>query len=517
MKKFNFILFSVFLSLGVNAQTTWSEHIAPIVYAHCAKCHHDGGIAPFSLLTYNQALNNNTAILDAINLGYMPPWPANPEYRHFAFENVVSAEEITAIGDWISGGSVEGDPNLAPPVPVFNDDSVLPEVDFTGQTGDFASTAATHDVYRTFVIPSDFNVDTFLDGIEIIPGNPSIVHHVLIYYDPTDDCLAYDNADPGPGFTTDGTGGGLPPETKTFGVWVPGNSPVILPEGFGFRAEAGGYFLIEIHFPEGSEGETDNTTVNFHFSNDQTPREVYMDPILAHFPPVLQEPFLFIPANDTASFNELYQVNFNVSLLNVFPHMHLIGRTLRSWAETPNNQVIPLVDIDDWDFHWQYTYTYPSFVHIPAGTDIRARAFYDNTVNNPHQPNDPPQNVFGGESTSDEMMVVFFTYTGYQAGDENIVIDPSLSQNEIASDSRKFAIYPNPANDILYLNSFVNNRETLNCSIYDSYGRLVDSKTIKISSGIDKNELDTSKLTSGLYHLSIENGGKLTSFTFIKE
>jgi hypothetical protein len=515
MRIFTLMLLAIACSTRLQAQVNWSEDIAPIVYEHCTKCHHYGGIGPFSLMAYTDVLNESDNVLDAVSNGIMPPWPANPDYQHFAFENVLSDAETQAIADWVAAGAPEGNPDLAPPMPVYNDASVLPNVDFTGQIGEYTSTASTNDEFRTFVIPANISVDKFIDAIEVLPSNPSIVHHVLVYYDPTTDCLQYDANDAGPGFSTTGTGGGLPPETKYLGVWVPGNSPSVLPQGFGFKVEAGGYYLVEIHFPEGSAGQADNTTINIHYSTASNPRQVFMDPILYHFTPVLEEGFIYIPANDTATFHESYTIPVGVSVFNVFPHMHLIGRTLTSWGETSSNQIIPFIDIDNWDFHWQYTYSFPSVRHVPANTTLKARAFYDNTAMNPHQPNDPPQAVYGGEETSNEMMIVFFTYAVYLPGDENIVIDEALSNSELTQPLAQFRLYPNPAEDKVTINLFTPSSKQLKCVIHDMQGREVFTQNSFFKVGMSNVDMDISALCAGLYVVTLQGDNYSQSLRII--
>jgi mono/diheme cytochrome c family protein len=508
---------ALFSTQDLSAQATWSNGIGEIFFNHCSRCHHDGGIGPFPIMSYQDVAPSAAEMILEVEEGHMPPWPADHTYRHFAFENIVDDNELALLQEWVSSGAPEGDVNNAPVPPVFSDASLLPQLDFTGETGSYASTAVNADAYRTFVIPSGFTTDEFIDGIEILPGNPSIVHHVLIYYDPTNDCLDFDAADAGPGFETNGTGGGLPASVKYMGAWVPGNSAMILPEGFAFLAEAGGYFLVEIHYPEGTDGMVDNTTVNFKFTSDPSPREVYMDPVINHFPPILEAPFLYIPANDTATFYASYNVPIDLTLISTMPHMHLIGQSLYCWGETPNNGDIPLVGIDHWDFHWQYSYMYPSLLHLPDNTNLRAYAFYDNTPNNPHQPNDPPQPVLGGEETDDEMLVVFFVYAQYQNGDENIVVDPSVGVTEQKPNDLSVGVFPNPVSDVLNLNIFATRHGESRILIHDNLGRCVQNELASLHAGNNQLRLNTQLLESGLYHLTMVHRGASTTQRFVVE
>ncbi|MCS7073167.1 MAG: cytochrome c, partial [Bacteroidia bacterium] len=200
------LLFGYFLfCTAVSAQTpTWSEDVASIVYSKCSSCHHTGGIAPFSLMNYQEAQDNALGILNAVSSRYMPPWPPDPTYRRYAHEKFLSDAEINTIVSWINGGTPQGNPNLAPTPPTFNNNGLLQNPDLTLTIPTYTSTATNFDIYRCFAIPSGLTTDKFLQGLEIIPGNPSIVHHVLVFVDTTGTCQQLDNNDPLPGYTSFG-------------------------------------------------------------------------------------------------------------------------------------------------------------------------------------------------------------------------------------------------------------------------------------------------------------------------
>jgi Secretion system C-terminal sorting domain len=510
MKKILFLLCIVFNS-SMHAQT-WSENVAPILFNHCTKCHHPGGIGPSSFLTYEDAYNGQSSIYTAIMSGEMPPWPADPNYRHFVGENVLTTQEKQTIENWISAGAPSGDLALAPTTPVYNDNTQLPNIDATFTTPNYTSPATNSDYYRTFVIPSGLLQDGWLDAIEIIPGNDDIVHHVVISYDPTGAGAAQDAADPGDGFQS--TGGGLVDGAKFIAAWAPGGGPLWVPNGFAQRLEAGGDFLIEFHYPAGSIGQSDQTTVNLHYSNDPTPREVWYNPILVHIPGVLDQNFLFIPANQTATFTETYNVPYNVTLIGCFPHMHLIGRSISSWAELPGGTTEPLISIPNWRFNWQLSYNYPQLLAIPQGTQLRAEAFYDNTSANPYNPNSPPQLVVAGEETGDEMMIVFYCYTYYVSGDENIVVEPIVSVSESNVVSETTVIYPNPNNGNFTLNTFFERFDRTSVSVYDMNGGLVHTEQVNIPGGMNSKSFNVN-LPTGIYMMDLRGEHTNENLRFI--
>lgn len=506
MKMKSLILLCVFIALQFSLRAqNWSQDIAPILYDHCTKCHHPGGIGPSSYMTYSDAYNNSASILSAITTGYMPPYPANTSYRHFMNENVLTDAEKTTLQNWVSGGSVSGDLATAPTPPTYGTTSELNQVDFSGTTPLNTSLATTHDYYRTFVLSPNYSVDQFIDGIEIIPGNSNIVHHVVIYYDPTDDCLALDGADGLPGFTTNGTGGGIPNNAYFVGAWVPGKGPQFLPFGFGIRATAGGHFLVEMHYPAGSNGQEDQTIVNIQHSQDPTPREAWYNPIITHDPATLDEPALIIPANTVKTFHATYNIPSNVSLIGIFPHMHLIGRSIRSFA-TAASDTIPLIDIPAWNFRWQLGYDYPQLIKLPTSSQLKAVATYDNTSNNPFQPNNPPQLVMWGEETSDEMLVIFYLYSYYVDGDENIVVQHNTAndvENIVPADAWNF--YPNPSNGELNWSSFVSRFGKQNIQIFDLAGKLIFQQNLMVNGGVDFGTLHLSHLPKGMYEVVVKN------------
>ena len=500
-----FLLLGFVVQAIIGFSQNWSQNIAPILFDHCTQCHHPGGVGPSSLMTYEDAYNSGASILAATTTGYMPPYPANTQYRHFMNENVLTDTEKQTIEDWVVGGMPSGDLNLAPNAPVYNNESQLNQVDFTGTTPLNTSLAVSTDYYRTFVLSPNYTVDTFIDGIEIIPGNADIVHHVVIYYDPTDACLSLDGADGMPGFETNGTGGGIPADAYFVGAWVPGKGPQFLPFGFGIRASAGGHFLVELHYPAGSNGQQDQTIVNIQHTQDPTPREAWYNPILTHDPSTLDEPALIIPANSQPTFHATYTIPTNVSLIGVFPHMHLIGKSIRSFALNAGD-TIPLIDIPNWDFHWQLGYDYPQLIKVPVNSQLKAVATYDNTVNNPNQPSFPPQLVTWGEETTDEMLVVFYLYTYYMPGDENITVQHNTGVGENPSDPiASWGLFPNPSDGQFYWTSFQPMASQQEVRIFNNQGQMVKEDFWRLHGGINQGQLNLKDLPHGLYHVQFLN------------
>jgi hypothetical protein len=498
-------------SIALSAQT-WNQDIAPIVYEHCGNCHHPGGIAPSSLLTYDDASSAASEIWSQIMNGNMPPWPANPHYESYLYQNVLSDTERDAILTWCTNGTPQGT-GTAPNAPQYNDGFTIANPDEIVAIPEY-TVPVTQDVYRSFVMSTNSVTDRYIGDVEIIPGNNSIVHHVLLWTDTSNQPQLNDAADPGPGWTS--SGGAFPSDNaQLVSVWVPGMGAVQLPQNLGLLVPAGSSFVIEVHYAPGSIGQTASVNARIKYKNLPTIREVTHEPLLYHYAPSLQEPALYIPANTTATFNEVSTVApVALSFISVFPHMHLLGQTFKIFGRTLANDTIPMVDVVDYKFRWQFNYQFEHMKKLPAGSRIYGRATYDNTSNNPSNPSNPPQNVGLGENTTDEMMVAFFMYLPYQAGDENIDMMPVSVPDFVPQSPDRVLAYPNPANDKLYIDFPNTSGTVIKVYGYDAEGKRVN---IPFLSGNGRVELDTESLSHGLYQVFVETRqGELHRTSFVK-
>lgn len=496
---------------AATAQTpVWSTDIAPILYNRCTQCHHSGGIAPFALITYPEATANAASIKADVQSKKMPPWPPDPNYSHLAHERVLSTTEINKITAWVDGGTPSGDLSLAPPVPTYSTTGVISGTpDLVVKIPNYVSTASTSDVYQCFAIPSGLLADKYIVGFEAIPGNNAIVHHVLVYSDTTGACASLDAATPGPGYPN--FGGVGTSNAVLLGGWVPGGQPMTYPAGFGVRLANHSDIVLQIHYPAGSAGQTDSTEVHFYFApTTASIRNVMIDPVLYHYTPVINAP-LFIPANTTRTFIETVPgVPVDISLLGLAPHMHLIGRSIKSYGLGTAGDTLKFINIPKWDFHWQGFYMFPKIKKVPAGTTLKAEAFYDNTSANPENPNDPPQDVSVGESTTDEMMLVFLVYTYYQPGDENVVIDSSTivttSVPQYYRGQQLLGVTPNPAITDMVLKCYVEDADKASISIVDMQGRVVRqlATEIQLTAGYSALTYSVAELPPGTYTVRLQ-------------
>lgn len=515
-----------FLSFIVSFQSfsqTWSDDIAQIFYDKCAKCHHATGVAPFELMTYSQVNTMASAIYDAVAQDKMPPWPPNDNYQQYAHSRSLSSLEKSTILNWLTSGTPEGNSANTPPPPVFNSGSVLGGGDLQVQIPNYISKAtAQNDDYVCFVIPNGLTQSRIIKSIEIVPGNRSIVHHCLVYVDGTNATI------------TDTIGGdcGSPSSSSATLLmgYTPGSSPMTLPSSgplkLGMNMPSNASIVFAMHYPAGSFGQLDSTKVIFHFypPGETGVREISAAPVLSNWS-------FNLPPNQHTNVSAVYPssggITGDASILSVFPHMHLLGESMKVYGLKPNLDTIPLIHVPHWDFHWQDFYFFKNLQHIPVGSKLKVDARYDNTDVNIHNPNSPPITVHPGLNTSDEMCLVYAHFMAYVNGDENYDIE-SLMDNEtsslidLAQENSSIKTYPNPFDESITVE--IDNLELgdqIKVFVYDFAGRLIQSVFSAESYGNQAivwngETLKGDRASSGMYFLSINHNGVFSNKEIVK-
>lgn len=418
---FTMVLFLICLDSANGNIPTWSSNIAKTMYTHCTSCHRDGGNAPFSLMKYEEVASKKNSVLEAITSRSMPPYPADTKFRSYSHQKTLTESEIEEVIAWVHNDAPSGDLALAPNPPTYSNGPGINNPSFTAQMPNYISQAKAggDDEYRCFVLDGSPIKDEFISAIEVMPGNPEIVHHVLVFQDTSSIPLKLDAESPGPGYP--GFGGVGSSTATLIGVYAPGGEPYFFPKGFGIRFQKGARIILQVHYPSGTEGKMDNTSIRFSFSDEISPREVFIDHLLNH-KNIVNGP-LRIPPGQIKTFKQIMNIPIDATAFAVMPHMHLLGKSTKVILRLPNNDTIPIINIPHWDFHWQMAYTFKTLQKVPKGSILESMVTYDNTVDNPHNPSNPPKEVRAGEGTTDEMMLTYFYYTGYQPGDELIATE----------------------------------------------------------------------------------------------
>lgn len=516
MKRTLLLIFLLACSSYYSHSQTFADDVAQLFFDNCASCHNPDGIAPFSLITYQEVSANAAQIYDAIAQDRMPPWPPNENYKSFSHSRALEVSEKTMMLDWLSNGMPEGDPANTPAPPVFNTGAVLGAGELEVQIPTYTSKATTSDDYVCFSIPSNLAQGRTIKAMEVVPGNAPIVHHALVYIDETGN------------YATDTVGGDCagPTTAKLVGGYTPGASPLVFPNGsslkLGMELPANSNIVLAMHYPAGSNGMKDSTKVIFHFYDEPVSgvREINADPILQNWS------FTLPPEQVTQVSASYSNIPVDASILSVFPHMHLLGDNIRSYALDPSNDTIRLIDIPHWDFEWQDFYMFKNMVRIPANSTMYADGAFNNTAANDHNPNNPAITVYPGLNTTDEMFLVYFHYLTYMPGDENYNIEDltSLSVASYIEDnpSDALSVYPNPVDDQLTIDIQGKSGENvISAAVYDLRGRKI--KTLaqglpfadKTTLFWDSNDLQ-SKVSSGVYFLSVRLNGQVLEQKIVK-
>lgn len=497
------------------AQPTWSEDVAPILYENCTACHHDGGIAPFSLMEWSDAVSVVNQMGNAIQSGKMPPWPPDTTYQRFAHERVLNEVEIATILDWISNGTPEGDTDLAPPPPVYSDDGqIMVPPDLEVSMPEHTSTANWEsDDYSCFSIPTELTQGKKIRAIELIPGNPEIVHHALVFVDNEGT------------YETNTSGNCMGPQEGLVAGYTPGAVPAVFPSdgedfNLGVNIGAGANIVMAMHYPNGSQGMTDQSKVRLWFYPDETNmREVFTAPVLQNWS------FVLPPEQITEVTNSFSDFPVDASVFSVFPHMHLLGKSIESYAVSPSNDTIPFVRINQWKFHWQQFYAFRNLIRVPAFSTMYGRGVYDNTSDNMHNPNDPPVTVTAGLNTTDEMFLIYFQFLPYVEGDELMDLE-SLTQfggNTGIADMdapNVFNVFPNPAGDRVRFTFDLEAASTVSLYLYDTSGNLVDRIVQRSQMPAGPQEVFyslKSHIVPGMYIYSANVGGVMSSGKLVVE
>lgn len=397
----------------------WYRDIAPIVHTNCVRCHQAGGIAPVSLSDYASAEPWAAQMLDEVQTGAMPPWgPAVTERcepdHEFKHDPTLSDADADLLAQWIAAGAPAGDPATAAPLPE------LDSLDLTDVSASFANAQpytfeGPDDAYVCFSADLGLSEPKFLDGIQVLPDNEAIVHHVLVWVTPTAPA-----EHPGPWACPPGA---ALEDAWLLAIWVPGASPTIFPEGVSFAVPAGSHVILAYHYHPPGPGEyTDQSGVALRWQADPTPWLGAFALLGLHPEPAqLRSPPFMIPAgaiDHPETVAEPWPVD-EVSLFSIGTHMHYVGRDQLIRVQRPGQSFEDadcLLHTPAWDFDWQRLYQIDRpLEQLPTlgpGDTLWMDCRYDNTLDNPgvaqalsEQGLSEPQDVHWGDSSLDEMCV----------------------------------------------------------------------------------------------------------------
>ena len=392
---------------NATAKVTYAKEVAPILNANCVVCHRAGDVGPFALENYAQARQWASAIKEYTARRVMPPWkPIATQAEWFHDARTLTDSQIETLAIWADSGALAGNLKALPAAPKLHKagDWPLGKPDLVlAPVRPFHLEAEGRDVYRNFTLPMDFKEDTYLSAMDFQPGNRRIVHHIIAYIDlDGKTCARMDSRESEPGWSVGGGGSGI--DNDDWGsAWAPGMAMRLYPKGIALKIPKGAKIVLQVHYHKSGLPEVDNTKVALYRATVPTTQVLHTAEV--------GTPFIFIPANAknhkvTASMT----IPANVTVYEVLPHMHLLGQEMRVEAALPTGEKRDLIYVKNWEFNWQTAYKYKEPLKLPKGTKITVTSLYDNTAQNPFQPNNPPQPVRFGEQSTDEMCFAFIGF-----------------------------------------------------------------------------------------------------------
>lgn len=435
MKKvcFSFLLIIAYIGFCYGQKLTYYEHIAPIIQNKCAPCHRPGEAGPFSLLTYADVAKRVSFIKDVVESGYMPPWKPDNHFRQFANDRSLSSNEKNLIINWIKAKAPEGIDKHKAPVKVYISGSQYSrKPDLTLKINKpFLVKGDNEERFIVFKIPFDLGDAKNVEAIEFVSNNKKVIHHANFAIHPVADSVDIYQGDDLVNLTDDSRtkyDQYIPFKEKMtyYGGWIPGTSFESYPDDFGWVMPKRGVILLTVHYAPVGKDEEELSGVNFFFKEKPINRTVNVVSLgSGGVGESSIDPYFMIQADSVKKFNLKILTPQDQSLLYIWPHMHLLGKDFKAFAVTPSGETINLVSIPSWDFRWQEIYRFKKLIKVPKGSILTIEGTYDNTKNNPRNPNNPPKMVFSANDmkSTDEMMTMLLVFLPYQEGDENKVLD----------------------------------------------------------------------------------------------
>jgi hypothetical protein len=372
---------------------TYHNRVSRIVQNHCLECHRKGENAPFELTTYDDVRGNAAMIKKVVGRRTMPPWFAEPSTGHpFRNDRSLSERERADLIGWVDAGCPAGDPADAPVPAHFVEGWRIGRPDLVLEAPKVQALPARGTIpYRYVKVPTNLAEDRWVSAIEVRPSAPEVVHHVLVF-------VTFPAGDPRAKGALREFAGGV---KGYFAGMVPGQGHVVFPEGTAKLLPKGAVLVFQIHYTTNGKPAQDRPRIGLRFAKEKPEYEIVTR--------AAANQTFQIPPNDA---------NFEVSashmffrptrLLSVNPHSHVRGKAFRYELFYPDGRRDVILDLPRYDFNWQIEHQFATPIDVPAGARLQVTAWYDNSADNPANP-DPNKTVRFGEQTWDEMMIGYFT------------------------------------------------------------------------------------------------------------
>jgi hypothetical protein len=417
------------ISLGAQS-VTFNKDVAPILYKNCAVCHHPNDIAPMSLLTYKEARPWSAAIRQAVVRREMPPWHADPNVGEYLNDSRLSEQDIATIVNWVKAGSPEGDPDDLPAAPVFQNgwhikpDLILSIPETTVAAGD-------QDDYEYIYVPTNFTEDRWIQAAEVVPGDRRVVHHATVSVvsgaDAAKLLASHGGAEsvdkfhfrtgkvnhmkPDAPVQDDGCSPTEALPNPTLGslnhvpaIYLPGHLAEVRPPGYALKIASGSYLQFQVHYSNRlGKQVSDKTSIGLIFAKEPVKHEVAQYEIWNNW-------FLIPPGDGNHKVTSCYVVPKDLEVVAYTAHMHFRGKSMKTEAIYPDGRHEIIFNVPRYDFRWQETYFLKNQYLMPKGTKVITTAYFDNSSNNPLNP-DPTKSIRWGEPSTEEMMGFWLAFS----------------------------------------------------------------------------------------------------------
>ncbi len=369
---------------------TYAKHIAPIIQNQCQECHRPGQIGPMPLMDYEDAKSWSAMIREVVDQRRMPPWHADPRFGKFSNDRSLSQQERATLLAWIDNGTPKGDDRDAPKPREFVTGWTIGKPDVVFQMEQEFNVPAdapkTGIPYKHFFVETNFTEDHWVERAEAVPGAPEVVHHIVVFIVPPKSTFFPGN-----------------PEDPVLTGTAPGDMPLILPEGTAKKIPAGSKLVLEMHYTPNGKAQKDRSSVGLIFAKEKPKLAIQTEPITNPF--AVKIP----PGDPNFQVEASWRFRDDGFVMSFMPHMHLRGKDFMVEAIYPDGKKETLLSVPKYNFNWQSMYRLKEPLRVPKGTEIHCVAHFDNSADNPNNPN-PTKKVFWGDQTWEEMMIGWMDY-----------------------------------------------------------------------------------------------------------
>ncbi len=392
---------------------TFARDVAPLLYRHCATCHHPGEAAPFSLLSYDDARRRAGQIAEVTQRRFMPPWLPGDAAAAFDGDRRLSEQQLQTLKAWADAGAPRGDAADEPPPPAFTQGWQAGSPDLILESPAYTLAAEGRDVFRNFVIQVPLDAPRWVQSIELRPENPRVTHHARLGIDTSNESLRRDAEDPEPGY--EGMAWGQDPDGQLV-IWAPGVIAHPGTPGVAWRLFPKSCLVLHTHLQPSGKPEVMKFRIGIRFAGQA---------------PTIQPAMLRIgscdidipPGATTHTISDHYVLPIDVDVHTVFPHAHSLCREVHITAQPPQGPLLTLLSIDHFDENWHDSYRYQRPIRLPRGTRLDTTFAYDNSDANTRNRHHPPRRVVYGSNADDEMEDVYLQVTAVHPDQRAVLME----------------------------------------------------------------------------------------------